>query len=62
MSSEDRASATLIFVAFTRDAFAWLHLEDVVRLDGVQSTLSLASDKFNRILRLASFIYDGDCN
>ena len=52
----------MIFVAFTRDAFAWLHLEDVVRLDGVQSTLSLASDKFNRILRLASFIYNGDCN
>ena len=50
-------SAPVVWNPFPR-----LHLENVVRLDGVQGTLPIVTDKFYRILRLAAFVHNRECH
>ncbi len=40
------------------DALTWFHLENVVRLNGVQGTLSVVTNQLDCVLRLATLVDD----
>ena len=58
MSACSKNVAAACIVIVLGHAFAGLHLEDVVRLDGVQCTLAVIADQFDGVLRFAAFVHD----
>lgn len=44
------------------DALSLLHAQNELCLDRVQRALSVLADQLDRVLRVATFVYDGQCH
>ena len=58
VNSKNVATTSLRGILVAGNALAWLHFEDVVRLNRVESSLSLAANQFDCILWLTALVDD----